>query len=170
MWRAIQTNDDLVSASRKAKCGCGGWCAYFRLSNILIRIELHLGPGRNSVPRRAQQINTGCTGPPTLLHHQSTSSQPRLPSATAMALLESFKQTIPPASIVDEPLTPPSTADAKLSTCVAAILRVFKSCQNGHPPSGPWIVYKLYSGEYEDLQYRLKDDVKLRGYVDDRVR
>jgi len=85
-----------------------------------------------------------------------------------MALLESFKQTTPPASI--GPLTPPSTTDAKFSARVAAILRAFKSCQNGYPPSVPWTVYKLNSGEYEDLQRRLKDDVELWGYVDDRVK
>ncbi len=34
----------------------------------------------------------------------------------------------------------------------------------------PWTVYKLNSKEYEDLQRQLKDDVELRGYVDDRVR
>ena len=87
-----------------------------------------------------------------------------------MARLESFKQTTPPASIVDGPLTPPSTADAKFSGRVAAILRVFMGCQNGYPPSRPWTVYKLDSGEYEDLQRRLKDYVKLWGYVEDRVR
>ncbi|CAG8974029.1 hypothetical protein HYALB_00008578 [Hymenoscyphus albidus] len=85
-----------------------------------------------------------------------------------MALLDSFKQTTPPASI--SPLTPPSTADAKFLARVAAILRAFKSCQNGYPPSVPWTVYKLNSGEYEDLQRRLKDDVELWGYVDNRVR
>lgn len=79
-------------------------------------------------------------------------STPDFLNATPMALLESFKQTTPPASIVDGPLTPPSTADAKFSARVAAILRAFKSCQNGYPPSVPWTVYKLNSEEYEDLQ------------------
>jgi hypothetical protein len=87
-----------------------------------------------------------------------------------MALLESYKQTTPSASIVDGPLTPPSTGDGKFSARVEAILRAFKNCQNGYPPSVPWTVYKLNSGEYEDLQRRLKDDVELWGYVDDRVK
>jgi hypothetical protein len=79
-----------------------------------------------------------------------------------MALLESFKQPTPP--------TPPLTADTKFSGRVAAILRVFKGCKNSYPPSIPWTVYKLNNGEYEDLQRRLKDDVELWGYVDDKVR
>jgi hypothetical protein len=87
-----------------------------------------------------------------------------------MALRKSFKQTTPPGSIIKGPLTPPPTADAKFSERVAVILRVFKDCKNGHPPSVPWSVYKLNSREYEDLQRRLKDDVELWGYVDDKVR
>lgn len=87
-----------------------------------------------------------------------------------MALIESFEQNTPPGSIVNGPPTPPLTADAKFSGRVAAILRVFKGCKNGYPPSVPWTVYKLNSGEYEDLQRQLKDDLELWGYVDDRVR
>lgn len=91
-------------------------------------------------------------------------------NATPMALLESVKHTTPPASIFDGPLTPPSTDDTKFSARVAVILRAFKSYQNGDPPSVPWTVYKLDSGEYEDLQRRLKDDVELWEYVYDRVK
>lgn len=76
-----------------------------------------------------------------------------------MALLKSFKQTTPPGSIVKDPPTPPITADAKISGCVAAILRVFEGCKNGYLPSVPWIVYTLNSEEYEDLQRRLKYDL-----------
>jgi hypothetical protein len=87
-----------------------------------------------------------------------------------MALLESFKQTTPPGSIVNGPPTPPLTADAKFSGRVAAILRVFKDYKNDYPPLVPWTIYKLNSGEYEDLQRRLKDDVKFWGYVNNKVR
>ncbi|KAF2761483.1 hypothetical protein EJ05DRAFT_536253 [Pseudovirgaria hyperparasitica] len=87
-----------------------------------------------------------------------------------MALLDLSQQTTPPASIVDGPPTPPLSADAKSSARVVAILCAFKSCQTGYPPSVPWTVYKLDSGEYEELQRRLKDDVELCEYVDDKVR
>ncbi|KAH8726976.1 hypothetical protein GQ44DRAFT_758501 [Phaeosphaeriaceae sp. PMI808] len=87
-----------------------------------------------------------------------------------MALLESFKQTTPLGNIVNGPPTPLLTADAKCSQRVTAILRVFKDHKNGYPALEPWTVYKLNSGEYEDLQRRLKDDVELWGYVGDKVR
>ena len=87
-----------------------------------------------------------------------------------MALLQSFKQITPPGSIINGPPIPPSTADTKFSRRVAAILRVFRDCKNGYPPTVPWTVYQLKSEEYEDLQRRLKDDVELWGYVDDTVR
>ena len=131
----------------------------------MAHIELRLGPGRNSVPQHNTVVQVLLLLPSIIQIHLST---PDFLNATPMALLESFKQTTPPASI--GPLTPPSTADAKFSARIAAILRAFKSCQNGYPPSVPWTVYKLNSGEYEDLQRRLKDDVELCGYVDDRVR
>ncbi|TAQ83685.1 hypothetical protein B7494_g7995 [Chlorociboria aeruginascens] len=90
-------------------------------------------------------------------------------TATNMAL-QSFKQTTPSVSIVHGPPTPPLTADVELSGCVAEILRVFKGCKNGHPPSGTWTVFKLNTGEYEDLQRQLKDDEELWGYVHDKVK
>lgn len=97
-------------------------------------------------------------------------STPDFLTATPMALLASFKKITPPESIVNGPPTPPLTTDAKFSRHVATILRVFKGCKNGYPPSGPWTVYKLNSGEYEGLQRRLKDDVELWEYVNDKVR
>lgn len=84
--------------------------------------------------------------------------------------MKPFKQTTPPGNIVKDPPTPPLTADAKISGRVAGILRVFKGCKNGYPPSVPWTVYTLNSEEYEDLQRRLKDDLELWRYVDDKVR
>jgi hypothetical protein len=66
-------------------------------------------------------------------------------------------------------MAPPFTTDAKFSGRVATILRVFEGCKNGFPPPVPWTVYHLNSEEYKELQRRLKDDVELCGYVDDKV-
>ena len=87
-----------------------------------------------------------------------------------MSLLKLTNQTIPPGSSVNDPPTPPLTADAKISGRVAAILRVFEGCRNGHPPSEPWTEHELSSEEYEVLQRRLEDDLKLWGYVHNSVR
>jgi hypothetical protein len=125
----------------------------------MVNIELRLGSGPNS-----------CFPSTTTLNIKIHLSTPNFLNATLMALLDSSKQTTPPASIVDGPPTPPLTADGKPSGRVAAIFRAFKSCKNGYPPSVPWTVYNLDSGEYEDLQRRLKDDVELCGYVDDKVK
>jgi hypothetical protein len=52
-----------------------------------------------------------------------------LTTATPKALLESFRQTTPPGSIINGLPTPHPTADAKFSTRVAVILRVFNGCK-----------------------------------------
>ena len=133
----------------------------------LIPRSIHAG--RNYISPAQQHWLFGFGPSPLfiLTIHLSTSD---FLTATHMALQQSGKEITPPGSIINGPLTPPLTADAKTSGRVAAILRVFEGCKNGFPPSVPWTEYKLNSGEYEDLQRRLKDDGELWRYVNNKVR
>jgi hypothetical protein len=76
----------------------------------------------------------------------------------------------PPASFTSAPLTPPPT-DEKTFTQASRVIAHFKDIQAGrHTRHDPWTLFQLSEREYEVIEYRLKQDESLFGYVKDKIR
>jgi hypothetical protein len=68
------------------------------------------------------------------------------------------------------PLTPPQT-DEKTFTQAPQVVALFKDIKAGrHIKQHPWTEFQLASGEYDEIERRIRREESLFGYVKDKIR
>ncbi|KAF1364395.1 hypothetical protein EJ07DRAFT_100106 [Lizonia empirigonia] len=76
----------------------------------------------------------------------------------------------PPPSIIEPPLTPPST-DKKPAADANRVIALFRDLEGGrNTKEDNWIEFQLVKGEFDQIQSALQQDAELSGYVKDKIR
>ena len=89
--------------------------------------------------------------------------------STSQASIAQRKNTTPPTSFTEHPLTPLPTNEKPLSQ-VQRVIALLKAIRAGkHTKQDPWIEFQLAPGECNEIERQLSRYKALLGYVKDKI-
>ncbi|MCJ1386747.1 hypothetical protein MMC17_009873 [Xylographa soralifera] len=90
--------------------------------------------------------------------------------STLQTSLKEYQNITPPSSLIDTPLTPPST-DEKAFIQAHRVITLFKDIKAGrHVGQHSWTCFRLAPGEYDEIERQIRQDESLFGFAKDKIR